>query len=139
MSKGGRKNYLTWVKTTEIPIWCARIIITYPPGGAQWLSCRVLASRPKGRRFEPHPRHCLVSLSKNINPSLVLVQTRKTRPFRTERLLMGPKQSNLTKQNLPSSCHIHNLRLIENSLYGVVILCIFLGKLHNFQSLCERE
>ena len=41
--------------------------------GAQWLSGRVLDSRPKGRGFEPHPRHCVVSLSKNINPSLVLL------------------------------------------------------------------
>ena len=41
--------------------------------GAQWLSGRVLDSRPKGRRFEPHRCHCVVSLSKNINPSLVLV------------------------------------------------------------------
>ena len=32
--------------------------------GAQWLSGRVLASRPKGRGFEPHRRHCVVSLSK---------------------------------------------------------------------------
>ena len=62
--------------------------------GAQWLSGRVLASRPRGRGFEPHRRHCLVSLSKNINPSLVLVQPRKTRPFITERLLMGRKESN---------------------------------------------
>ena len=69
--------------------------------GAQWLSGRVLDSRPKGRGFEPHQRHCVVSLSKNINPSLVLVQPRKTRPFITERLLMGRKESNLTnKQNL---------------------------------------
>ena len=59
--------------------------------GAQWLSGRVLDSRPKGRGFEPHGRHCVVSLSKNINPSLVLVQPRKTRPFITERLLMGRK------------------------------------------------
>ena len=44
--------------------------------------------------FEPH--RCL---SKNINPSLVLVQPRKTRPFITERLLMGRKDSNQT--NLP--------------------------------------
>ena len=57
--------------------------------GVQWLSGRVLDSRPKGRGFEPHRRHCVVSLSKNINPSLVLVQPRKTRPFITERLLMG--------------------------------------------------
>ena len=46
--------------------------------------------------FEPHRRHCVVSLSKNINPSLVLVQPRKTRPFITERLLMGRKESNQT-------------------------------------------
>ena len=68
--------------------------------GAQWLSGRVLDSRPKGRGFEPHRRHCVVSLSKNINPSLVLVQPRKTRPYLTERLLMGRKESNQTN-NLP--------------------------------------
>ena len=56
--------------------------------GAQWLCGIVLDSRPRGRGFEPHRRHCVVSLSKNINPSLVLVQPRKTRPFITERLLM---------------------------------------------------
>ena len=33
---------------------------------AQWLS-----------GFEPHWHYCVVSLSKNINPSLVLVQHRK--------------------------------------------------------------
>ena len=41
---------------------------------------------------------CVVSLSKNINPSLVLVQPRKTRPFITERLLMGHKESNQTNR-----------------------------------------
>ena len=69
--------------------------------GVQWLSGRVLDSRPKGRGFEPHRRHCVVSLSKNINPSLVLVQPRKTRPFITERLLMGRKESNQIKQTKP--------------------------------------
>ena len=64
----------------------------------QWLSGRVLDSRPKGRAFEPHRRHCVVSLSKNINPSLVLVQPRKTSPFITERLLMGRKESNQTNK-----------------------------------------
>ena len=67
--------------------------------GGQWLSGRVLDSRPKGRGFEPHRRHCVVSLSKNINPSLVLVQPRKTSPYITERLLMGRKESNQTKKN----------------------------------------
>ena len=45
-----------------------------------------------------------MSLSKSINPSLVLVQPRKTRPFITERLLMGHKesnQSNKTSQLVP--------------------------------------
>ena len=59
--------------------------------GAQWLSGRVLDSRPRVRGFEPHWRHCIKSLSKNILPSLVLFQHRKTRPFITERLLMGRK------------------------------------------------
>ena len=63
------------------------------------LSGRVLDSRPKGRGFEPQRRHCLVSLSKNINPSLVLVQPRKTRPYITERLLMGRKESNQTNKS----------------------------------------
>ena len=68
--------------------------------GAQWLSGRVLDSRPKGRGFEPHRRYCVVSLSKNINPSLVLVQPRKSRPYITERLLMGRKESNQTNKSI---------------------------------------
>ena len=67
--------------------------------GAQWLSGRVHDSRPRGRGFEPHRHYCLVSLSKNGNPSLVLVQPRNTCPFMTERLLMGHKESNQTKTN----------------------------------------
>ena len=62
--------------------------------GAQWLSERVLDSRPRGRGFEPHQRHCLVVLKQHIYPSLVLVQSGRTRPCLTERLLMGRKESN---------------------------------------------
>ena len=37
----------------------------------------------------------------HINPSIVLVQPMKTRPYKTERLLMGHKESNQTnKQGL---------------------------------------
>ena len=61
------------------------------------LSGRVLDSRPRRRGFEPHRRHCVVSLSKNINPSLLLDQPRKTRLFITEIFLMGRKESNQTK------------------------------------------
>ena len=32
--------------------------------GAQWLIGRVPDSRPKGRGFEPHRRHCAVYLGK---------------------------------------------------------------------------
>ena len=69
--------------------------------GVQWLSGRVLDSRPRGRRFEPHQRHCVVSLSKNINPSLVLVQPRKTHLYITERLLMGRKETNQVGKVFP--------------------------------------
>ena len=44
--------------------------------GAQWLSGRVLDSRPKGSGFEPHRRHCVVVLEQG----LVLVKPRKNRP-----------------------------------------------------------
>ena len=33
--------------------------------GGQWLSGRVLDSRPKGRRFEPLRRHCVVILEQD--------------------------------------------------------------------------
>ena len=65
---------------------------------------RVLDSRPKGRGLEPHPRHCVVVLEQDhIYPSLVLVQPRNTRPYITERLLMGRKESNQTKKKPPPS------------------------------------
>ena len=68
--------------------------------GVHWLSGRVLDSRQRGCGFKPHRLHCIVVMSKNINPSLVLVQPRKTRPFIIERLLMGHKESDQTKQNM---------------------------------------
>ena len=33
--------------------------------GAQWLSGRVLDSRPRGRRFQPQRRHCVVVLEQD--------------------------------------------------------------------------
>ena len=66
--------------------------------GAQWLSGRVLDSRPRVRA-SPASLRC-GPLARHIYPSLVLVQPRKTRPCLTERLLMGRKESNQTnKQN----------------------------------------
>ena len=57
----------------------------------------MLDLRPSCCGLETHQCHFVVSLSKNINPSLVLVQPRKTCPFITEILLMGRKESNQTK------------------------------------------
>ena len=66
--------------------------------GVQWLSGRVLDLRPRGGGFEPHRHHCVVPLIKNINPSLVLVQPKKTCPFKTEKMMMGCKESNQTNK-----------------------------------------
>ena len=41
------------------------VAVSKHPGGAQWLSGRVLDSRPKGRGFEPHRRHCVVVLEQD--------------------------------------------------------------------------
>ena len=39
-------------------------VLTWNAGG-QWLSGRVLELRPRGRRFEPHRRHCVVILEQD--------------------------------------------------------------------------
>ena len=69
--------------------------------GVQWLSGILLdRTGPKGCGFEPYRRLCVVSLSKYINPSLVLVEHRKTRTYITERLLIVRKESNQTHKKL---------------------------------------
>ena len=62
---------------------------------AQWSSVVECLTRDRGAASSSLN---VVSLSKKINPSLVLVQPRKTRPFITERLLMGRKESNQTNK-----------------------------------------
>ena len=74
----------------------------------------------KGSGFVPHRCHWIVSLSKNINPSLVLVQPRKTRPYITERLLMGGKESN--QINFPNGFVCENNALS----YDIKTLCVWL-------------
>ena len=80
--------------------------------GVQWLSGRVLESRLRGRGFEPHQCFCVVFFSKNINPSLVLVQYRKTPPFITERLLMGRKKSNKQQTSWQRAIINYNLLFV---------------------------
>ena len=87
--------------------------------GAQWLSGRVLDSRPRDRGFEPHRCQCIVSLIKNNNPSLVQVQPRKTRPYIAERLLMGHKESNQNKQkpiNKPIPTCSHQIHVFSGEV-----------------------
>ena len=69
----------------------------------QWLSGRELDSRPKGRGFELHLRHCVVDFEQDIFSGLVLVKPRKTRPCLTERMLIGRKESNQTKKQNPQT------------------------------------
>ena len=54
------KTDVTFHQTFEYVVACAISL-----EGAQWLSGRVLDSKPRGRGVEPH----VVPLSKNINPS----------------------------------------------------------------------
>ena len=86
---GGKDIYFMIRKLLEETGDPAQQLNRYPwERGVQWLSGRVLDSRAKGRGFDSHLRRCVVYLSKNINPSLVLVQPMKTHHLITERLLM---------------------------------------------------
>ena len=60
-------------------------------------------------------RYCVLSLSKNINPSLVLVQPRKTRPYITEKLLIGRKESNQTNKQNKSTVFGGQFSVVTNS------------------------
>ena len=86
----------------------------------------VIECLTRDRGFEPHRRHCVVSLSKNINPSLELVQPRKTRPFISERLSMGRRPKESKQTNSPPDIlmcgsrdgEIHTPPLEKHKLYG---------------------
>ena len=82
---------------------------------AQWLSGRVLDSRLRGIGFEPQRRHCVVSLRKTYNPSLEPVHSGKTRPYITERSLMGRQESNQT--NKYTSFYTSNRWFAVNTCY----------------------
>ena len=85
------------------------------PGSAvaQWLNVWLRIERPRvgaslaSLRCGPWARH--------IYPSLVLVQPRKTRPCLTERLLMGHKESNQTKNN-PNVTHSVPTAFVMNAV-----------------------
>ena len=84
----------------------AQTLMAHSPGLAKTII--IVPTEGPWVRASPVSLRCV--LIKNINPSLVLVQPRKTRPFITERLLMGRKESIQTKQTLSLQvilCIIH--------------------------------
>ena len=84
----------------------------------QWLSGRVLDSRPRGRGFKPHRCHCVVVLEQDtfILAYIVLVQPRKTRLCLTERLLMGHKETNQTNKRTQTHNNTTKSEFLENRL-----------------------
>ena len=52
----------------------------------------------KANGFEPHWRHCIVSLSKTLYPLLLLVYLRKPHLNLTEKCLLGRKESKQTNK-----------------------------------------
>ena len=66
--------------------------------GVQWLSCRVLDSRPRAAGSSLTSVTALWSLSKTHLSWLSTGSTQETRPCLTERLLMGRKESNQTNK-----------------------------------------
>ena len=58
---------LPWIRFSHLKLPSSR--------GAQWVSGRVLDSRPRGRRFQYHQPHCVVSLNKT---HLLLLSTGST-------------------------------------------------------------
>ena len=91
----------------------------------------------RNRGSEPHWHHCFASLIKDINLSLVLVQPWKTRPFRTERLLMGLKESNTKTPNGDRERRIFLSHLNTNNGFFFFLLTtkyrIFIEKKNNKQ------
>ena len=54
-----------WMLRSVLAAAAAFVVCRLPLKGAQWLSGRVLDSRPRGRWFEPHWRHCIVVLKQD--------------------------------------------------------------------------
>ena len=73
--------------------------VTTSKEGAQWLSGRVLDSRPKGQGLEPHRRHCVVSLSKT-HLSLLSTGSTQEDPSQHNRKIVDWDVNNQIKQTL---------------------------------------
>ena len=61
----GYTRYTISCESTTDRCWNISIFHVQILSGVQWLSGRVLDSRPRGRGFEPHRRHCVVVLEQD--------------------------------------------------------------------------
>ena len=61
----GLSNHIKVTISCSLLLIPLRIILLLFLLGEQWLSGRVLDSRPRGRGFEPHRRHCVVVLEQD--------------------------------------------------------------------------
>ena len=105
-------------------------------------------TRDRGQRVRASP----AAFSKNINPSFVLVQTRKTCLFMNERLLMGRKESNQTNKTIRVSHSFDPDRVIwvqtackgyrQKTLAGKIIFQKILLGIHvslEYQTVCIKH
>ena len=103
--------------------------------GAQWLSGIVIDSRQRAAGSSLTGITALCDWARHINPSLVLVQPRKTRPYVTERLLMGRKESNQTQQTNTTNAQIIPSELLEQTLaviQGNIFVKILPEMIHDY-------
>ena len=80
--------------------------------GEQWLSGRVLDSRPRDRGFEPRRCHCVVFSGKTHLSLLSTGWTRKPRPEITEKVDCGHNRIRQTNHDCRCHCttpHMHPL------------------------------
>ena len=75
-----------------------------------------------GHGFEPHRCHCVVSLSTNIYPSLVLVQHRKIRPFITHKQTNKQTNNKGVDQSEQGFCYLVSEK--ESTFYTVSKTCL---------------
>ena len=98
----------------------------YNSTGAQWRSVECLTRDGRAAGLSLTGVTALCPGVRHINPRLVLVQPRKTRPFISERLLMGRKESNQTNKTFNSTLAIgdfcHLLINLANNFTLILLL-----------------
>ena len=103
--------------------------------GAQWLSGRVIDSRPREAGSSLTGITALCHWARQVDPSLVLVQPRKTRPYISDRLLMRRKESNQTQQTNTTNAQIRPSELLEQTsavLPGNIFVKILPEMIHDY-------